>query len=263
MDIILPAVISLSILGLFLGIGLSYASKKFHVDRDPRVDSVEEALVGTNCGACGYPGCAGAAEAVVKGDADVHVCLPGGDEVAKKVAKVMGIEFSGSGLRNYAVVKCKGNNTKALKKFEYYGLNTCKAAAKIEGGDKACSFGCLGYADCQRVCVYGAIRIKNGLAIIDKDKCAGCTLCVAVCPKNIIEMVAAKEKQVVFCNSNDPGKICRTLCQVSCIGCGICMRNCPFEAITLNNSLAKIDPEKCTNCGVCTEKCPTKAIANG
>ncbi|MBU0579752.1 MAG: RnfABCDGE type electron transport complex subunit B [Candidatus Margulisbacteria bacterium] len=264
MNIILASIISLGLLGLALGVSLAYASKKFHVERDPRIEKINEALVGTNCGACGFPGCAGAAEAIAKGDALVNVCLPGGEEVARKVAEIMGFEYSSEGkLRDYAVVLCQGNNTKAKKKYMYYGLNTCLAASKLEGGDKACTYGCLGYADCQRVCNYGAIKIQDGLAIIDQDKCTSCTLCVAACPKNIIKMIPAKEKRVVFCQSKDKGPVSRKVCTISCIGCGICVKNCPFEAIALKDNLATINYDKCTNCAICEEKCPTKAIMSG
>lgn len=44
-----------------------------------------------------------------------------------------------------------------------------------------------------------------------------------------------------------------------CRGCSICVKNCPFEAITMNNKLAEIGTA-CTGCGVCVEKCPFKAI---
>ena len=44
-----------------------------------------------------------------------------------------------------------------------------------------------------------------------------------------------------------------------CKGCSICVKNCPFEAITMENKIAVIGAA-CTGCGVCVEKCPFKAI---
>lgn len=44
-----------------------------------------------------------------------------------------------------------------------------------------------------------------------------------------------------------------------CRGCTICVKNCPFEAITMENKLAVIGTA-CTGCGVCVEKCPFDAI---
>ena len=55
----------MGVLGIAFGLGLAVAAKRFHVDADPRIEEVYEALPGVDCGACGYPGCAGYAEAVV------------------------------------------------------------------------------------------------------------------------------------------------------------------------------------------------------
>ena len=44
-----------------------------------------------------------------------------------------------------------------------------------------------------------------------------------------------------------------------CKGCSICVKNCPFSAITMEGKLAVIG-SSCTGCGVCVEKCPFKAI---
>lgn len=67
-QIILLAVAVLAGLGLFFGVLLAVAAKFFHVEEDNRIDEVEKMLPGANCGACGYPGCRGLAEALVKGE---------------------------------------------------------------------------------------------------------------------------------------------------------------------------------------------------
>ena len=55
-------------LGLVLGVLLVIAEKLLHVEEDPRIAEVEKMLPNANCGACGFPGCHGMAEALVKGE---------------------------------------------------------------------------------------------------------------------------------------------------------------------------------------------------
>ena len=65
---------------------------------------------------------------------------------------------------------------------------------------------------------------------------------------------------VVKCSNKSKGQEAKKQCQVSCIGCGICVKQCEQGAITLENNLSRVDPEKCIGCGKCVEKCPTKSI---
>ena len=74
----IAAVISLTTMGVGIGFLLGFAAKHFRVDKDPLIESVESLLPASNCGQCGYPGCSSAAEALVKGDALVTLCPPGG-----------------------------------------------------------------------------------------------------------------------------------------------------------------------------------------
>lgn len=77
----MPAILTLAIMGLLLGLGLAYAADVFHVEVDTRMEDVEEMLPGYNCGACGYPGCAGFAEGILNGEVDrLTLCKPGKDE---------------------------------------------------------------------------------------------------------------------------------------------------------------------------------------
>ena len=119
----------------------------------------------------------------------------------------------------------------------------------------------MGYGSCKAVCQFGAISIVDGIAVIDKEKCKACGLCLAECPRKIIEMIPYDAKAVVECNSNDFGKDVKAVCNAGCIGCGICQKNCPAEAIVVENHLAKVDYDKCTGCGTCKEKCPVKIIS--
>ena len=81
-----------------------------------------------------------------------------------------------------------------------------------------------------------------------------------ICPKNLIDLIPYKAKTVVECHSNDIGKDVRVKCGIGCISCGLCEKNCPKNAIHVNNNLASIDYEKCINCGICVSYCPTGAI---
>jgi electron transport complex protein RnfB len=65
---------------------------------------------------------------------------------------------------------------------------------------------------------------------------------------------------VVMCVNKDKGAVANKACKASCIGCGKCVKVCPFEAITLENNLAYIDPAKCKSCRKCEQECPKGAI---
>jgi len=87
---VIEAALVLGGIGVIAGLGLGAASRVFAVRVDSRLAEITEALPGTDCGACGYPGCAAAAEAVVEGEAGPDVCVVGEPEVARAVAEAMG-----------------------------------------------------------------------------------------------------------------------------------------------------------------------------
>lgn len=256
---ILNPMLVLGGIGLISAVLLSIASNVFAVEVDPKVESIRKALPGANCGACGFPGCDGLANAIAEGRAPVNGCPVGGNPVAEAVADIMGVNAANVE-RNVATVLCQGDCHKAKEKHRYEGIKDCRAANILQGGSKACSFGCLGCGTCKDVCQFGAIEMIDGVAFIDKDKCTACMKCIEVCPKAIIELVPYDNEYVVKCKSKDSGKEVRSKCSIGCIGCQICVKNCPVDAFSFENNLAKINYEKCINCGVCAEKCPTKAI---
>ncbi|HHX22070.1 MAG TPA: RnfABCDGE type electron transport complex subunit B, partial [Clostridiales bacterium] len=88
---ILYAVGLLGGIGILAGLVLTFADSKFHVEVDEREARVREAVSGANCGVCGYPGCAAFAAAVVRGEAPVNGCLPGGAKAAEALAEIMGL----------------------------------------------------------------------------------------------------------------------------------------------------------------------------
>jgi RnfABCDGE-type electron transport complex B subunit len=258
MEILIPIAV-IAGLALLLGIGLSIASKVFHVARDPRIDTVREALPGANCGACGYSGCDGYAEAIATGEAGITLCPVGGAPLVKVLGGIMGIEAE-EAVGKQAVVLCQGDWNTVDMKYKYEGIQDCASAAALLGGMSACIFGCLGLGSCQRVCKFDAIVVENGLARILPDKCTGCGACVAECPKGIIKMLPVNTEHTVLCSNHERGAVSRKNCRTACIACGLCVRNCPVNAIKMENSLAVIDPALCIDCGKCAEVCPQHTI---
>src|SRR5512147_366798 len=200
------ALIVLAALGVVFGIALAIVASKFMVKVDPKVEQVRETLPGANCGACGFAGCMGYAEAVV-GNPDVapHLCAPGKAAVAAKIAQITG-KAAGAVEPKIARVFCQGGRSKSNRKFIYTGVMDCTAAVLAAGGDKSCEFGCLGYATCMRACPFDAIRMsEDNLPIISPEKCTACGKCVAACPKQVIELGLASKPVVISCHSKDKG----------------------------------------------------------
>ena len=267
---ILIAIALLGGLSLIFGLILAAASKVFYVKTDPRLEQLNECLPCANCGGCGYAGCGGYAEAVLNGEAEIGKCASGGDECAQAMGKIMGREV-GSVARKVALVRCsgyrgvdaEGKELGKKLKAEYEGFHDCLAASKVGGnGPIACKFGCLGFGNCVKACKYDAISIKNGVAKVDTEKCVGCMACAASCPRKLIVPVEYGNNVIIACNSHAKGAITVRGCSQGCIGCGLCMKICPHDAIHVENNLAVIDYDKCTSCGLCAAVCPKKLIAS-
>lgn len=259
---ILYAALILGAMGLVFGLVLTFASKIFEVPANPTRDAIREVLPSANCGACGYPGCDGCADAIAAGKAPVNACPVGGAEVGAKVAAILGVAPVSGADRKVARVICQGDCAKAKEKFEYSGIMDCVAASTVNDGYKACGFACLGLGTCVKACQFDAIHIdpERRIAVVDEDKCTACGKCVQSCPKNVIELKSASAPVALLCRNTGKLKQVMDVCKVGCIGCQKCAKACKFGAITMENNLPVIDLEKCVGCQMCAESCPTGAI---
>ncbi len=163
-----------------------------------------------------------------------------------------------------AVVRCNGTCANRPRMNQYDGAKSCAIAASLYGGETGCSYGCLGCGDCVAACQFDAIHMnpETGLPEVDEGKCTACGACAKACPKAIIEIrpQGKKSRRVyVQCVNKDKGAVARKACTVACIGCGKCVKVCPFEAITLENNLAYIDPTS-VNPAVSARKLSAKHI---
>lgn len=262
MSQIIQPVAIMSILGAVFAFFLGIVSKLTYIAVDPKVEEVRDALPGANCGACGYPGCSGCAEAIAAGNAPVNACVIGGEKVTNKVAEIMGGQAS-FGQRYVASVKCQGDLDHADDIYEYSGgINDCRIINQYHGGCKSCSYGCLGCGSCKAVCDFGAIKMIKGIAVINQEKCTSCMKCIKICPKHIIELVPYKAVAQVKCSNPEFGKDVKSACSIGCIGCGICARLAPDE-FKLQGRLAHAtyhDGYDIEKAKAAADKCPSKCI---
>ncbi len=265
MSVVLLTIAVLAILGCVAAFILYFVSQKFKVYEDPRIGEVESVLPGANCGGCGFPGCHGLAEALVKADDLSSIgCPVGGAEAMSKIATILG-KTAAASTPKVAVVRCAGTCANRPKTLVYDGASSCAIAAANFAGDTNCSFGCLGLGDCVKACGFDAIRVnaETGLVEVDEEKCVACGACAKACPKGVIELrnKGPKSRRIwVSCINKDKGAVARKACSAACIGCGKCAKECAFGAIAVENNVAYIDYTKCKMCRKCVAACPTHAI---
>ncbi len=261
--IIFLAAGTMLLLAMLMTYVLGKASIAWHVEEDPRVEQVLEALPGVNCGGCGYANCHEYAEAVVSGEVDIDRCSVGGVSCMTALANILGIEAQAN-WPSRPIVHCGAKADDRLKKNPYGGEPTC-GTANLVSGVQGCAYGCLGLGDCERACPFDAIHVIDGLAVVDYVKCTGCGKCAQVCPRNIISMVPFKADRVIAvgCSNLDPGKHVRAVCKVGCIGCGLCRK--ASDLFGLEDNLARLDyeqydPQRHDELLAAAEKCPMKTI---
>jgi Na+-translocating ferredoxin:NAD+ oxidoreductase RNF subunit RnfB len=184
MNSLLTAPAIMTGIGLFFGTVLAVAHRLLHVDEDPRIEATNDMLPGTNCGACGQPGCLPFAEKLVAGEVEPGQCTVSTDETIEMIAEFLEVD-AGRAEKLVARLRCAGGHRQAHQIAEYRGFEGCRAAAVVSGGGKGCAWGCLGLADCERACTFDAIHMNaNGLPQVDTVKCRACPDCMAACPRD-------------------------------------------------------------------------------
>ncbi len=250
----------LSGMALLFGIFLVISAEKFKIKVDERVAKIKEVLPGIDCGACGAPGCSAFAEGVAQGKYPVDGCKAGGQEVAVKVAEIMGVEVEVGG-EEVAVLRCLGDYEVAKRVADYKGIETCAALHQL-GGNKGCQYGCLGLGDCVEACPFEAIKMGDkGLPYVLEDRCTACGVCVQTCPRELFEIISKRQDIYLACRSYDDAKTVKQVCSRGCIGCSLCARFTENEIVTMDGTLAKVHWNKIEDNKLlepALEKCPTK-----
>ncbi|HTL05137.1 MAG TPA: (Fe-S)-binding protein [Gemmatimonadales bacterium] len=258
---ILTAMLILGGVGLAFGVLIAIANKRLWVWEDPRIDAVAQMLPNANCGACGLPGCRAFAEQAVAGAVAPAQCSVANDAARQAIAGFLGVD-AGQAVKRVARLLCAGGRHVAEQQAEYRGLATCAAAAAVAGGGKACAWGCLGLADCARVCDFDAIAMdETGLPVVDPERCTACGDCVEACPKGLFVLQPLDHRLLVQCRNLVSGDAALEQCRVACTACGKCVQDAPRELISVATGVAVINYERIAEATEqAVARCPTGAI---
>jgi pyruvate-ferredoxin/flavodoxin oxidoreductase len=248
-------------LGLFFAAVLALAYRFLRVEEDPRLEVVEELLPGNNCGACGEPGCAAFAGKLVQGDIQPGRCTVASASDLDQIAQILGVDV-GAEERRVARLKCAGGTLHARRLGDYRGAGSCRAAVVVDGGALACSWGCLGLADCERACSFDAIRMNaQELPVVTLSACTACGDCVDVCPQDLFVLVPESHHLFVQCNSPLVGSDAVARCSVACDACGRCALDSPGDSVEMRDGLPVVHHDRDAQpTPQATWRCPTGAI---
>lgn len=253
------AIFTLAALCFVFATLLVVAHRVLHVDEDPRIEGAQELLPGTNCGACGFPGCLGLAQAMVEGTALPGKCTVMTEDEREDLASFLGVD-AGAEEKVVARLACAGGSNTARNRARYEGLPSCRAAELVAGGGKACFWGCLGLGDCEVVCDFDAIYMnEHGLPVVVEDDCTACGDCVDACPKDLFSLHPVSHRLWVACKNLDRGETVIADCEVGCDACGRCAADAP-AVITMVDNLPVVDYERNHDVRAAIDRCPTGAI---
>ena len=261
MSEILTAAAIMGGLGLAFGAVLAFAHRFLRVEEDPRLERVVELLPGSNCGACGEPGCRALAEKLVGGTVAPSKCTVSSRLQIEAIAEFLGVE-AGEEVKRVARLHCAGGLGRALQVARYEGFPSCRAAHLVGGGGLECTWGCLGLGDCEVACTFDAI-VMNALRLpaVDVEACTACGDCVDACPRDLFDLMPVTHRLIVQCRAPLAADEARRLCKVACDACGRCAQDAAPGLIRMVGNLPVVDytaggpaaPEA-------TWRCPTGAI---
>ena len=248
-------------IGLLFAVILAVAYRFLKVSEDPRIEETEDLLPGSNCGACGQPGCHAFAEQLVQGREKPSACTVAAPDMIEAVAEFLDMD-PGQQEKRVARLHCAGGRGQAYQIAEYRGLGSCAAASVVSEGGKGCSWGCFGLGDCCTACDFDAIRINsNGLPAVALERCTACGDCVDVCPRDLFELLPVSHHLLVQCRAPLAGEMATALCTVACDACGRCAADAAPGLVRMEDNLPVVNyagggparPDA-------TYRCPTNAI---
>jgi electron transport complex protein RnfB len=157
----LAAILVMVGIGVVIGAVLGYSAIRFKVEGDPLIEKIDAVLPQTQCGQCGFPGCKPYATAIAKGEADINLCPPGGDDGVKQLAELLGVD-----------VKPLDAEPRP------------RAVAFIDENF------CIGCTLCIQACPVDAILgAAKHMHTVIASECTGCELCISPCPVDCIHML--------------------------------------------------------------------------
>jgi len=131
----------------------------------PLYERIERLLPQTQCGQCGFDGCAPYAQALARGEAGIDHCPPGGDDGARALARLLGVPF-----KPYDRAR---------------GRHAPDQVVVVVEED------CIGCTKCIQACpvdaIIGAAKLMH---TVIPELCTGCELCIPACPVDCIEVTA-------------------------------------------------------------------------
>ncbi len=258
---VLASVAILGGVGVTFGALIALANARFRVDEDPRLDELADLLPGANCGACGFAGCRAFAEAALGGAVAPAGCTVMGEVELDDVAAFLGVD-AGEADKRVARLLCAGGSDVARRKADYVGIESCAAAAAVGGGGKACSWGCLGLADCAVACDFDAIRMSaTDLPVVDPARCTACNDCVVACPLDLFVLLPLDAPLLVQCRNLLDGDAAEAVCSVACTACKRCVQDAAPGLIHMDRGVAVVDYQQIELANPkAVERCPTGAI---
>ena len=193
------------------------------------------------------------------------------NSVLKKVANSLSLEFSDQNFEEF--IECKVNNhmEKELRvvldsSIEVNNFDKLFGSYLMDRNIEVYTKKCIACGECYNVCPVGAIELNGPSPITIKDNCVYCGKCVEQCQFDAIgaydDYFYSKDTDLYYARSylhkQRIGDF--SLSSTKCQACGICVNNCPTEALELNNDNVDFNEDKCIYCRTCEAICPIDAI---